>query len=138
MTDSEVTEPTPRPPVQVVMASLGWKDELILQIKKQGPVAILLIVVLVVLYMQWQSDRVASETHQTLREQISADAIKHAATETANIVQKMGVEHTQRIKELSDTFRAEQDRTERILGNKIMFNNRRVDAVAEKLDRLMP
>src|SRR5689334_21484851 len=117
----------PTAPVQVVLAPKGYREELWDMARKQGPLTLILIVAVYVLWGQLgERDKQAAET------------VKHVADQHAAAVKQLTETAAESLKEQAQVFQSEQDRTERILGNKIQLNARRVDEVERKVNQAIP
>ena len=117
----------PDKPVQVVLARKGYAEELGEIARKQGPLATLLLVAVYVLWGQiGERDKQAAET------------VRLVAVQHAEAVKQITENAAQALKEQSRVFQTEQDRTERILGNKINLNARRVDEVEKRVNEVIP
>jgi hypothetical protein len=128
----------PQEPVLVQQVPLSWQAQVADLLKKQGPISLLAVVAVYFMWAQINEDRSAYETRQKEREVAHAIVTKEIAVENSKAIEKLALQQTVQLKDQADAFGREQDRTERILGNKINLNAKRVDEVNKKVDQLVP
>lgn len=117
----------PTAPVQVVLAPKGYREELWDMARKQGPLTLILLVAVYVLWGQLSE-----------RDLRNSETVKKVAEQHAEAVKQITSTSAASLKEQAQVFQSEQDRTERILGQKINIQARHIDDISRKVDALMP
>lgn len=120
-------EATQGKPVPVVLATKPYSEELVEMLRKQGPLASVLIVAVCVLWLQVNAQ--TKENTETVRQM----AAKHLEA-----IQAVSAEGRQALKEQAESFRIEQERTERILGSKINLNAQKTKEIQKQIEELTP
>lgn len=110
----------PRDPVPVVMAKLPWDAALWKWIKDQGFAIAILCVAVGMLWAEIKAGKREAE-----------ETVKEVASKNAEAIKQITLTHAQTLEKQAQVFQSEQDRTERILGNKI-------NAVARKVAEFAP
>ena len=113
----------PKEPVQVVLARKGFIEEFWDTTRKSGPMATMLLIAVYVLWAQL-----------TERDKQAAETVRQVAVQHAEAVKQITESSARSLREQAQVFQSEQDRTERILGNKVQLNARRVDEVEKRIN----
>jgi hypothetical protein len=122
------TEPVPVKVIPKSLIEIIGGDAL-----RAGPYAALLLFALWWMNTQWQADKLAAATAQAAQILATADAVKKQAELAALAVEKVAVQQTLQLKDQADSFEKQQARTERLMGERITVNARRVEDVEKKV-----